>query len=163
MQEYAMTVTLSEIRPGAYFDSVILMQLQRSLAELGGILDAGVVMATPANLDLLAASDLLVKSDVGPDDLLIVVKGDNEQFAADALSMVDNLLTQRRKATRTSFFPRSLASAANQLAGARLVSISVPGRFAAGVAREALDLGKHVFIYSDNVSLEDELSLKKKR
>ncbi|GMQ77539.1 MAG: acyl-CoA synthetase FdrA [Anaerolineae bacterium] len=157
-----MTVTLSEIRPGAYFDSVILMQLQRSLAELDGILDAGVVMATPANLDLLAASDLLIKSDAGPDDLLIVVKGENEQFGSDALSMVDNLLAERRQSTGTSFYPRSLAAAAKQLASASLVSISVPGRFAAGVAREVLDLGKHVFIYSDNVSLEDELSLKRR-
>jgi FdrA protein len=39
--------------------------------------------------------------------------------------------------------------------------VSVPGRYAAGVAREALDLGKHVFLYSDNVSLEDEIALKK--
>jgi len=39
--------------------------------------------------------------------------------------------------------------------------ISVPGRYAAGVAREALDLGKNVFLYSDNVSLDDEISLKK--
>ena len=39
--------------------------------------------------------------------------------------------------------------------------ISVPGRYAAGVAREALELGKHVFLYSDNVSLEDEIALKK--
>jgi FdrA protein len=42
------------------------------------------------------------------------------------------------------------------------VLISVPGRYAAKVARDALDLDKHVFLYSDNVSLEDELSLKQK-
>jgi FdrA protein len=41
------------------------------------------------------------------------------------------------------------------------VLVSVPGRYAAGVARDALDLGKHVFLYSDNVSLEDEIALKK--
>jgi FdrA protein len=35
--------------------------------------------------------------------------------------------------------------------------VSVPGRYAAGVAREALELGRHVFLYSDNVSLEDEI------
>jgi FdrA protein len=38
--------------------------------------------------------------------------------------------------------------------------ISVPGRYAAGVAREALLLGRNVFLYSDNVSLEDEIKLK---
>jgi FdrA protein len=41
------------------------------------------------------------------------------------------------------------------------VLVSVPGRYAAGVAREALALGKHVFLYSDNISLEDEIALKR--
>jgi FdrA protein len=40
------------------------------------------------------------------------------------------------------------------------VLISVPGRYAAGVARQALDIDKHVFLYSDNVSLDDEIELK---
>ena len=43
-----------EIRSGAYYDSIVLMQLQRALAGLGGVRDAGVVMATRANLELLA-------------------------------------------------------------------------------------------------------------
>ncbi|GAG53265.1 unnamed protein product, partial [marine sediment metagenome] len=41
------------------------------------------------------------------------------------------------------------------------VLVSVPGRYAAKVARDALDINKHVFLYSDNVSLEDEVALKK--
>jgi FdrA protein len=45
---------------------------------------------------------------------------------------------------------------------APLVLISVPGRFAAGVADEALELGRHVFLYSDNVSVADEVQLKQK-
>jgi FdrA protein len=53
-----------------------------------------------------------------------------------------------------------LSAAAKQLSASSLVLISVPGRYAAGVAREALELGKHVFLYSDNVSLEDEIALK---
>jgi FdrA protein len=42
------------------------------------------------------------------------------------------------------------------------VLISVAGRYAAGVAHEALRLGKHVFLFSDNVSVEDEIALKQK-
>ena len=48
-----MSIIKTEIRSGAYYDSVILMQLQRSLAELAGVEDAGVVMGTEANLELL--------------------------------------------------------------------------------------------------------------
>ena len=54
-----MAVTKAEIRSGAYYDSVILMQLQRSLAALPDVLDAGVVMGTDANKDILAQSGLL--------------------------------------------------------------------------------------------------------
>jgi FdrA protein len=42
------------------------------------------------------------------------------------------------------------------------VLVSVPGRWAAGVAREALAAGRHVFLYSDNVPVADEVALKAK-
>ncbi len=157
-----MTVTLSEIRPGAYYDSVVLMQLQRSLAALDGVEDAGVVMATPANRELLADSDLLNEDgkSAGPDDLLIVVRAENKSAAEDALAQVDELLTRRRSTVAQEFRHRSLEAAAKQLPDAQWVLISVPGRYAAEVARQALDLNKHVFLYSDNVSLEDEVDLK---
>ena len=64
-----MPVVTSEVRRGAYYDSVVLMQLQRGLLGLAGVIDAGVVMATPANRDLLAANDLMPDVAAGPDDL----------------------------------------------------------------------------------------------
>lgn len=157
-----MEGTKSEIRAGAYYDSVVLMQLQKALAGLPGVLDAGVVMATPTNLELLEAGGLLTPEakTTKPDDLLIVVKGADEAAATHALSQVDQLLQRRRATTNQTFRPKSLAAAAKQLPQAQWVLISVPGRFAAGVARDALDLGKHVFLYSDNVPLADEIQLK---
>lgn len=150
-----------EVRPGAYYDSVVLMQLQRALAGLPGVVDAGVVMATAANCDLLAASDLLPANvSAKADDLLIVIKAKDETTAEEALSQVDSLLQRRRSAAVTTFRPRSLEAALKVLPDAGWVLVSVPGRYAAGVAREALDQGRHVFLYSDNVSLEDELLLK---
>jgi FdrA protein len=156
-----MSLTRSQIRQGAYYDSVVLMQLQRSLLELPGVLDAGVVMATPANCELLAANTLLVDSvRASADDLLIVVKTETEDAAANALAQVDSLLARRRSTAGQDFRPRSLSRAVRQLPEAGWVLISVPGRYAAEVAREALALERHVFLYSDNVSLEDEVSLK---
>ena len=158
-----MTVTKWNIRAGAYYDSVVLMQLQRGLLGLPGVLDAGVVMATQANRDLLTANNLLPESiTANPDDLLIVVKTNDDNSATDAMGQVDELLSRRKSSTVSQDFrPRSLSGAVKQLPEASWVLISVPGRYAAGVAREALELGKHVFLYSDNVSLEDEISLKK--
>ena len=158
-----MTVTKWNVRAGAYYDSVVLMQLQRGLIGLPGVIDAGVVMATPANRELLATNSLLPDSiSANPDDLLIVVKADTEDSATDAIGKVDELLARRKSSTVSEDFrPHSLSGAVKQLPEANWVLVSVPGRYAAGVAREALDLGKHVFLYSDNVALEDEISLKK--
>ncbi len=158
-----MTVTKWNVRAGAYYDSVVLMQLQRGLLELSGVVDAGVVMATQANRDLLAANNLLPNSiSANPDDLLIVVKANDDNSATEAIGKVDELLARRKSSpVSEDFRPRSLSGAVKQLPEANWVLISVPGRYAAGVAREALELGKHVFLYSDNVSLEDEISLKK--
>ena len=155
-----MSETRSEIRPGAYYDSVVLMQLQRSLAELPGVEDAGVVMATPANCDILKAGGLPVNNAAGSDDLLIVVRADDSATAQEALGQVDELLSKRRSSASRSFRPRSLEGAVNQLPDSQWVLISVPGRFAAGVAKDALSYGRNVFLFSDNVSIEDEIELK---
>jgi FdrA protein len=152
-----------DVRRGAYYDSVVLMQLQRSLLGLPGVMDAGVVMATQANCNLLAANNLLPEPiSPSPDDLLIVVKADSENSATYAIGQVDELLTRKRATSSTEDFrPRSMSAAARQLPESNWVLISVPGRYAAGVAREALELNKHIFLYSDNVSIEDEIGLKK--
>ena len=156
-----MSITKYDIRHGAYYDSVVLMQLQRGLVGLPGVIDAGVVMATPANRELLAANNLLPDSiTASPDDLLIVVKAEEDSAASDAINQVDSLLARRRSSVSQDFRPRSLNAALKQLPESGWVLISVPGRYAAAVARDALELNQHVFLYSDNVSLEDEVALK---
>jgi FdrA protein len=158
-----MAVTKAEVRSGAYFDSIVLMQLQRDLAEQPGVLDAGVVMGTNANKEVLAESSLLVAEAgaAGNDDLIIVVRGTDETSAQAALAKVDELVAARRgRAGDQDYHPRSLETAAKMLPEAQWVLVSVPGRYAAGVSRQALRLNKHVFLYSDNVSLEDEVALK---
>lgn len=157
----------SEIRRGAYYDSVVLMQLQRALARLDGVEDAGAVMGAPANKELLAQSGLLTPEaeQAGTDDLILVVKGTHAQHAVDALAQVDALLARRQggegASSNLGYRPKSLASAAQLAPDARWVLVSTPGRYAAAVAREALDLGRNVLLYSDNVSLDDEIEVKR--
>jgi FdrA protein len=152
-----------EIRSGAYHDSVVLMQLQRSLADTAGVLDAGVVMGTDANKEILAQSDLLPleAKAAAADDLVVVVRAENEAAATAALAAVDGLLTRKRVTDELEYLPKSLETAVEMLPAASWVLVSVPGRYAADVAREALRLDKNVFLYSDNVSLSDETSLKR--
>ncbi len=159
-----MAIIKTEIRSGAYFDSVVLMQLQRSLAELPGVEEAGVVMGTTANLELLDQTGLLVDEVKGvkADDLVMVVRATDAETAQGALAQVDELVAARRsrEGAGEDFLPKSLESADKNLPGTKWVLISVPGRYAAGVSREALRLGKHVFLYSDNVIVDEEIELK---
>ena len=151
-----------EVRPGAYADSVVLMQLQAGLAGLDGVIDAAAVMATATNLDLLEASGLQPGEDTGAgaDDLLLVVKAETAEAAEAALARVDELLTRRRDSVDDAYRPKSLDGAVRLLPTARWVLVSVPGRYAAEVARQALERGRNVFLYSDNVPLADEVLLK---
>ena len=57
--------------------------------------------------------------------------------------------------------PRSLRAAVNAAPEANLALISVPGEFAAAEARKAIRRGLHAMIFSDNVSLADEVALKR--
>ncbi len=153
----------SERRPGAYYDSIVLMRLQSALAKLPGVADAGVAMATEANLAILGANGLLPEvAEAVAEDLLVVVKAETEAAADQALAAVDSLLARRRAVAGDDYRPRGLEAAAKMLPDASWVLISVPGRYAAEVAGRALDLGRNVFLYSDNVSLDDEVALKRR-
>ena len=158
-----MAIIKAQIRSGVYYDSAFLMQLQKTMSDLPGVEDAGVVMGTESNKEILAHINLLSPEvqAAKPDDLVIVVRTDNAASADGALDRVDYLLTHRRSTLEQEYQPQSIESAANMLPDAAWVLVSVAGRYAAGVSREALRLGKHVFLFSDNVSVEDEISLKK--
>ena len=51
-----MSVTLNQVRSGLFLDSVVLMQISRSLASGEGVEDAALMMATPANLEILSGA-----------------------------------------------------------------------------------------------------------
>lgn len=156
-------IVRSTVRRSAYYDSVTLMRAQQSLRGLPGIDEAGVVMGTEANLDVLRQAGLNAgEITVTPDDLVIVVRGDTPEHVEAALASLDTVLLRRPAggAEQGVYRPRTVSAAARMLPGANLALISVPGRFAAGVAREALDSGLHVMVFSDNVPVEDEVRLK---
>lgn len=159
-----MAIVKTEIRSGAYYDSAVLMNLQRSLAGLPGVQDAGVIMGTESNKELLNHINL-VSPEVDasrPDDLVIVVRAEDEKSASDAIGQVDDLLSRRKSGIDQEYQPHSLETAVEMLPEASWVLISVAGRYAAGVARDALRLNRHVFLFSDNVSVEDEITLKQR-
>ncbi len=159
-----MSIIKSQVRTGVYYDSAFLMQLQRTLSDLDGVDDAGVIMGTEANKELLGHINLVSPelTAAKPDDLVIVVRADNEKVADYAISQVDELLKKKKSTSDSVFRPKSIESAVEALPDSSWVLISVAGRYADIVAHDALDQGKHVFLFSDNVSVEAEIELKKK-
>ncbi len=154
---------VGRVHKGRYHDSVALMQAQQALRQMPGVEEAGVVMGTPANLALLkdAGLDPPELAEVGPDDLVAVVRATTEQDALRALERLEEVLGARSQAEGPGYRPRTVRTAVRALPGANVAVVSVPGRFAAGVAEEALREGLHVFLFSDNVPVEEEVRLKR--
>ena len=78
-----MSPVQARIFPNSYRDSVELMQIAAELESLAGIDRAGLVMATPANREVLAAAGLLsdATASAGPNDLVVAVASDDESAA----------------------------------------------------------------------------------
>jgi FdrA protein len=157
--------TLALVRDGAYVDSVTLLQVSAEVLGLPGVEDAALVMATDLNRDLLRESRLLVgeAERAGANDLVISVRAASETTAQAALDHAEALLLRRAQPTGelSPQPPRSIRTARRAAPDANLAVISVPGPFAAGEARQALAEGMHVFLFSDNVPLHDEVALKR--
>ncbi len=125
--------------------------------------DAAVVMATEANKSILQGGGLLTPEAeaASPNDLVIAVSAE-ESALNDALAEAEKLLQARSRAPEDAaeFRPKTLRSAVKANPDANVAVISVAGRYAADEAWEALRGGLHVLLFSDNVSLEDEIALK---
>lgn len=157
-------VVLHEIRKGFYLDSVALMRLSREVAAAPGIVEAALMMGTPSNAAIMRNAGLLDEgTEVRGNDLVLAVKAETEAAARaaldDAIRALDKPKAQGDGST-AAWRPHSIAAAVKAHPDINLALISVPGDFAAAEARKALNRGLHVLMFSDNVSIADELSLK---
>jgi FdrA protein len=148
-----------------YHDSMVLMRIAEGLRARPGVREAAVLMGTAANHALLAAAGLATPdvADATAGDLIIAVDAGDAQQAQAALDAARGLFDVRRQAREATgqALPRTLDSALRQLPDANLATISLPGAHAAVEARRALRQGLHVFLFSDNVSVESEIELKR--
>jgi len=153
------------VREDSYYDSVFLMLISTDVNKIEGVTDAVVAMGTEMNVDLISEMGLgtdEVKSST-PNDLIIAIDGESDGVLDEVAETVDKLLTQKKGAAggEAAYRPGSLASAVEVVPEANLVIISLPGQYATREARRALMNDLHVMMFSDNVTLEDEVSLKK--
>jgi len=151
------------VLPDTYRDSIELMRVAALIEQRPGVERAALMMGTPANRDVLARAGLLADDGrrARPSDLVIAVSGDGESIAA-ALADAEQALVRPPAiaASARHEAPRTIAAAAATLDGANLAIISTPGPYATAEAWKALKRGLHVFLFSDNVPIEDEIALK---
>jgi hypothetical protein len=157
------------IRKNRYFDSVFLMQVARRITGQPGIRDASALLATDANRDVLARMGYgddgrdAGFAAAGPNDLLIAIEGDEdavEAIAADADAWLSRGTGGSSETGSTAQEPRTIAEAVATRPDAGMAVISVPGEHAAREARAALQNGLNVFLFSSNVTVDDERALK---
>lgn len=150
------------IRKNQYYDSVFLMGISKRISDVQGVRQNAVLMGSDTNKGLLSSigvHDAQIDA-AQPNDLIVAVIADSEPVVHQVLIDLDQFLLGGMPASATAN-PHTLEEGLAQKPDANLAVISVPGEYAAREARNALEAGLNVFIFSDNVSIQDELDLKK--
>lgn len=155
-----MSASAFSVRHHTYVDSVQLMRIARSLESCRGVVQVAALMATPANKELFHQAGFSGEAidSAGSDDLVVGVEAATEVDAGAAVASLEELLNPSGSPAEAA--PTDLSGALARLPNANLVSISTPGEFAAAEIEEALSRGLHVFCFSSNVALDDEIRLK---
>ncbi len=160
-------VVKCHISHNTFRDSVYLMRLSNTVRGFDGVKEAEVIIGTDHNKKFLRSGGLWtdeIESDAGANDLIIAVKAESEEEAdkgiKDALAELNKSV--ERDNLQGDFIPRTFETALQNFSGANLALLSIPGRYVKREADQILDSGLHLMIFSDNVSLEDEVELKKK-
>jgi len=152
------------VKKNSYYDSVTLMLLSSKLSSIQGVHKAAVMMGTEMNKSLLKDSGLLEGKgfNATANDMIIAVTAAGPDVVEAVCSEVEDFLHNKQQSSEEEVeIVNDLDTALTIMPGANLAAISVPGQYAKYEAMKALKKGLHVFLFSDNVSLEEEIELKK--
>lgn len=154
------------IEKNSYQDSIVLMLLTNYLETLDGVNNVQVMMGTPANKDIFKTGGLATDEldEAKPSDMVIVIDTESDDLIDEVVDKAKDYLDAQGKAgnenetadERVKTWDKALKLGKD----APVALISVPGVYAAVEVEKALDAGKNVFCFSDNVSMEDEARLK---
>ena len=147
------------LKKNRYVDSVSLMAVGDKVTKLEGVSNAEAQMCTPANLEVLDDLGYTLPEDVTANDLALAVTAETEEQIEAAMQMIMDIIDHKTNDGGVSY--KSLSEIDLREDGYDLVQISLPGEYAAAEAKKALSMGLDVFIFSDNVSLEEEADIKK--
>jgi FdrA protein len=156
-----------KVFPATYLDSVLQMAGTRAMLDVEGVEWAAAAMATPANVKTLLSRGF-ERGQLGQasaNDLFIAVQAVDDGAAENAIAIGEKRLFAAQTSggpagTGTQPQPRTLEEALELQSGTNVAIISVPGDYAALEGHKALSAGLHVLLFSDNVSVDDEIELK---
>ncbi|MDX6646247.1 MAG: FdrA protein, partial [Miltoncostaeaceae bacterium] len=150
-----------EVRLGRWIDSARLMAAARAAENQEGVERAVAFMATQANLDEARELGMwdAAMAGAGPDDLVLAASGDGSEAG---LRAAIGLLDARHDGAGAATPVGARARRSLRTVDADLAIVSVPGEYAALEAHKALGAGMDVLLFSDGVSLEDEVALKER-
>lgn len=150
------------VKKRIYYDSVKLMLVTGGIKAMDGIVEVAVVMGTPLNKETLQRTSF--KSDeidqTTPSDLIIAIRANQQEHLDNALSKLDELLNSTNSSSNSSTYKPKSIEAGQKQNDSNICIISVPGKYATDLSMDALKNKMNVLLFSDNVSIEDELKLK---
>ena len=156
--------TRLQVLPRRYVDSVVQLAATRAMRAADGVAWAAAGMGTPANLELLA-DEGFGAVEAGPADLVLAVRAGTDEEAGGALAAGEAALgatTTAATAPSAVRPPRDVTEALAREGSANVAIVSVPGEYAALEAHKALSAGLHVLLFSDGVTVADEVELKRR-
>ncbi|MGL4388571.1 MAG: hypothetical protein ACRCTJ_04180 [Brevinema sp.] len=121
-------------------------------------------MATPINIDILKnlGFDENGFAQATPSDLVIAFQLNDDSAKEAVLEAIENLMNTKKakgsKDKRQTFTSTSQAMA--EIEDSNFVIFSIPGAHVARESIKALNAGKNIMIFSDNISIEDEVKVK---
>lgn len=153
----------AKIKKNTYLDSISLMSISTEANNIEHVEQAMIGMGTDMNKEVIDNVGMTVDGvkEATTGDLMIVIQTEKEEQLETAMEEVEKLFIRKEDKTESKEKTYTSIRSAAEAKDSNIAVISVNGLYAAREAREALENDLHVMLFSDNVSIEDEVELKK--
>lgn len=157
------------VKHNYYRDSLELLRLSDEIKRYPGIMEASLVMGTKTNKEILIklGFPILDVAKAESSDMIVALRAKDTDVLFATIPKVEAILRgtggeQSLHMDHSSDNERNdLDSVLSSTKDINIALISVPGEHVKGLAFKLIDKGIHQQIFSDHVSLDDELEIKK--
>lgn len=150
-----------KIENGRYIDSLETLYASSVLMDQEGIVTGYVGVGSDPFKDTVISSGLNspdLENATGNDLVIIAESTDKASFDAAVAAVYDSFEVEESAQVEESFV--STKAAVQKHPEINLCSVSIPGEYAYGEVKKALNAGLHCVVFSNNVPLEQEREMK---